>query len=85
MRERRVLIVSNHPLFAEAITRLLQEKEISVIAEVNNLAEAQSVLNTQEVETIIVDQDDVSLQDTTIMSYLIDSQKKAPGHLFVVE
>ena len=74
MRDCRILLVSNHPLFAEAITRLLQEQDISVVAEVSNLEKAQSVLKAQKVQTIIVDQDDARLQDTTVVSHLLDTQ-----------
>ena len=74
MRDCRVLLVSNHPLFAEAITRLLQEENISVVAEVNDLEEARSVLKAQEFETIIVDQDDAKLQDIAVMSDFLNSQ-----------
>lgn len=74
MRDCRILLVSNHPLFAEAITRLLQEENINVVAEVNDLEEARSILKTQKFETIIVDQDDAGLQDIAVMSDFFNSQ-----------
>lgn len=74
MSDCRVLVISNHPLFAEAITRLLQEQDISVVAEIRNLNEARSTLKTQQVEAIVVDRDDNRLNDAEVLSYLLDSQ-----------
>ena len=67
----RVLIVSSHALFAEAISRLLQEQEIEVVAKVGTLEEAEIALQTLTVEAIVVDYDDPELRDSEVMSQLV--------------
>jgi len=51
----RVLIISSHPLFAEAITHLLQEEGMSIVASVDSLEKAGPVLEAQQIETITTD------------------------------
>ena len=75
-KNRRVLIVSNHPLFAEAISRLLQEQGIEVVAKVNTLAEAESSLQTLEIEAIVVDYDDPELRDSDVVSHLVGDDEE---------
>jgi DNA-binding NarL/FixJ family response regulator len=72
------LIVSGHPLFAEAITRVLQEEGIHIVATANNLAEARPILNVQEVDAIVVDHDDAQPWDGEVVSQLVDSDEKRP-------
>ena len=67
----RVLIISSHALFAEAITRLLNEKGIREVAKVNTVASALPVLQEQDIGTIIVDHDDPQLRDAEIVSQLV--------------
>ncbi len=76
MNNRRVLIVSEHPLFAEAIMRLLQEENINVVAKANNVREARSILNTQEIEAVVVDYDDPQLRDAEVVSHLVGSDEE---------
>lgn len=72
----RVLIVSSHPLFAEAISRLLQEQGIEVIAKVGTLAEAEAFLQSLTVEAIVVDYDDPELQDSEVVSHLVGDDEE---------
>ncbi len=76
MTSCRVLIISSHPLFAEAITRLLQTEEITVVATANNLEEARSILNTPEVEAIVVDHDDSQLREAELVSQLVNGDEE---------
>jgi DNA-binding NarL/FixJ family response regulator len=71
----RVLIISGHPLFAEAITHLLQEQGITEIITVNSLNSALPLLRNQLLETIIVDHDDPNLRDAEVVSRLVDSDE----------
>lgn len=70
-----VLIISGHPLFAEAITRLLQEKGVSNITRVNTISQALPLLQQQQIDTIIVDHDDPQLRDAEVVSQLVGSEE----------
>lgn len=72
----RVLIVSSHALFAEAIFRLLQEQGIEVVAKVGTLAEAEIVLQTLIVEAIVVDYDDPHLRDSEVVAHLVGDDEE---------
>ncbi len=76
LNNRRELNVSEHPLFAEAIMRLLQEENINVVAKANNVREARSILNTQEIEAVVVDYDDPQLRDAEVVSHLVGSDEE---------
>lgn len=75
METGRVLIISSHPLFAEAITHLLQEEGMNVVASVDSLEKAVPVLEAQQIETIIVDQDDPQIPDSAVVSQLVGSRE----------
>jgi len=72
----RVLIVSSHPLFAEAISRLLQEQGIEVEAKVSTLEEAETTLQKVIVEAIVVDYDDPELRDSEVVSHLVGDDEE---------
>ena len=66
-----VLIISSHPLFAEAIMQILKEKGVSRVVRVETIAKATSLLHKQEIGTIIVDNDDPQLRDAEVVSQLV--------------
>ena len=68
----RVLIISSHALFAEAITRLLNDRGIGEVVKVDAVANASPVLQEQDIDTIIVDHDDPQLRDAEVVSQLVD-------------
>lgn len=63
MEAGRVLIVSSHPLFAEVLTRLVQEAGSEVIARVTGLEQALPLLPADTPITIIVDYEDARSRD----------------------
>ena len=56
---RRVLIVSSHPIFAQALARLVREAGFTVLANVTDLQQALHLLHPDEPINIIVDYEDV--------------------------
>ena len=91
MKTRRALIISGHPLFAEAITRQLQEEKIQVVVTANSLESALALLEASEVEAIIVDHDDSQLRDVEVDSRLIGHHEEQrvifltlPGNQMIV-
>ena len=71
MESCRTLIISGHPLFAEAIRRLLWEEGVEVVATADSLDAALPLLRQQPVEAIIVDHDDAQLRDAEVVSRLV--------------
>lgn len=71
METCRTLIISGHPLFAEAITHLLREGGVEVVATAGSLDAAVPWLREQPVEAIIVDHDDPQLRDAEVVSRLV--------------
>lgn len=63
MDASRVLIISGYTLFAEALTRLVQEAGCEVMARVGNLEQALPLLQEDVPLTLIVDHEDVRLRD----------------------
>lgn len=76
MKNCRVLLVSDSPLFIEAINRLLAEEDIYVTATASNIEEARLVVDTQEIDAIIVDHHDAHQQDTEIVAHLISHKQE---------
>jgi DNA-binding NarL/FixJ family response regulator len=76
LETRRVFIISNHPLFAEAIARLLQEAGVEVVGRADSLESALPELEEQAVEAIIVDYDDPDLRDGAVVSELVGHDKE---------
>jgi DNA-binding NarL/FixJ family response regulator len=70
-----VIIISSHPLFAEALVHLLKEKGIGHVSTVDSVPTALPLLKQQAVETIIVDYDDAQLGDAEIVSQLVGSDE----------
>ncbi|RME76308.1 MAG: DNA-binding response regulator [Chloroflexi bacterium] len=67
----QVLIISGHPLFADAITHLLHEQGIEHVAVVSTITEAQTLLETETPQAIIVDHDTSYLTDSEVVSQLV--------------
>ena len=76
MKSYRVLIVSDAPLFTDAISRLLEADGIQVVAKAESLPEARSILNAQEIDAVVVDYDDTRLKDIEVMPQLVNCQEK---------
>jgi DNA-binding NarL/FixJ family response regulator len=61
---RRVLIISGHPIFAQAIARLMgREAGIQVVGVASSLEEALPLVEDLAPHTVVVDYDDASLRD----------------------
>lgn len=73
METSGVLIISSHPLFAEAITHLLKEKGVNRISTVDTVPNALPHLKQKTVGTIIVDHDDPEVRDSEVVSHLVGS------------
>lgn len=76
MKRCRVLIISGHPLFAEAISRLLQVEGIEVVARADSLESALPLVKSQAVEAIIVDHDDPNLRDAEVVAQLVGDDEE---------
>jgi DNA-binding NarL/FixJ family response regulator len=74
VKRDQVLIVSSHPLFAEAITRLLTEAGVHVAGRVDNVDQAVPMLTSQPIKSIIVDHDDPQLRDADVVSQLLGNE-----------
>lgn len=75
METGQVLIISSHPLFAEAITQVLHEQGVGHIMKVQNVASAASLLHEQAVGSIIVDHDDPQAGDAEVVSQLVGADE----------
>ncbi len=74
MPARRALIISNHPIFAEGLVRILkQDAGIEIVDCVANLECARSLLQAQPPDTIIVDFE-ADVPDAQVTNQLIDDQ-----------
>ena len=76
MEPCRALIISGHPLFAEAIARLLREADVELVARTDSLESALPLLQEQAVEAIIVDYDDPQLHDAEVVSQLVANDEE---------
>ena len=74
MKGGQVLLISSHPLFAEAITHLLTEAGVFVAGTVDSVDKAVPVLTSQPVRSIIVDHDDPQLRDVDVVSQLLGNE-----------
>lgn len=68
----RACIISTSPLFVDAISHLLAEEGVEVVAQTKELAEAQSILGKQKADAIIVDRNDIQLREAEVVSRLMD-------------
>lgn len=72
-----VLIISSHPLFAEAITHVLASEGIPVAAVVNNLQAAVPLLHEHRPSTIIVDCEEPCQPQAEMLAMLEDAAMEA--------
>jgi DNA-binding NarL/FixJ family response regulator len=70
-----ILIVSNHPLFAEAITHILKDEEIEVVAIAKSLETALPLLKTHRPDTVIIDCNTDCLPNGKMAALLGSSEK----------
>ena len=76
MESSSVLIISDSPLFVDAVGRLLEAENIRVVVETEDLELARTILDTQAVDAIVVDQDSPLLQQTNALAHLMDYQEE---------
>lgn len=77
MSGRSVLIISSHPLFAEAITHVLASEGISVAATASDLQAAVPLLDTIRPDTIIVDCEAPCQPQAEMLALLDDADREA--------
>jgi len=65
-----VLIISSHPLFAEAIARILQREAIEVLPVVGSVEAALPLIEAHQPEAIIVDREGTSPIETDLVALL---------------
>lgn len=75
MGGNRILIISNHPLFAEAITHVLQDEGIQVAEIAPDVKTALPLLKKKDFDTIIVDYNEDHQLDTETVALLHDSSQ----------
>ena len=78
-KTRRVLIASNHPLFAQGLRSLLQERHrtgVEVVGVVTGLEEALRALEQLDPDLIVVDYDDEFLNRDEFLARFVEGEKK---------
>jgi DNA-binding NarL/FixJ family response regulator len=72
----RILIVDDHPIVREGITKLIgQEKDLTVCGQAEDANEARKAVNTLKPDMVIVD---ISLKETSGMDLIKDIQAQHP-------
>ena len=75
MSDRRVLIISSHPLFAEGIERILKEDgNLSIVARSHELQAALPLIQEHQPDTIVIDNDEPGLRDAEVVNLLVGNQ-----------
>lgn len=72
-----VLIISSHPLFAEAITHVLASEGFAVAAVANNLPAAIPLLHEHRPSTIIVDCEEPCQPQAEMLALLEDADMES--------
>ena len=75
----RVLIASNHPLFAEGLRNLLldhQSTPVDVLGVVSGMDETKQALQVLNPDLIIIDYDDDRLNREEFLSHFVEGEKK---------
>jgi len=75
MEQSRILIISEHALFADAITRTLEEEGISVAAAAKDMNAALPLIQKHRPDIIIVDYSADFAPDSSMLSLLGESSK----------
>lgn len=76
---RRVLLASNHPLFAEGLKSLLREKggeNIEIIGVAANIQEVLHLLEKEQPDLIVIDYDDEALNREEFLARFVESQQQ---------
>ena len=79
LQNRRVLIASNHALFAQGLRSLLRERQaegVEVVGVVSNLDEAMAALDKLHPDLIIVDYDDDVLNRDEFLARFVEGEGK---------
>lgn len=71
MSTHRVLIVSSHPLFADAIAHVLQSEGIAVAGTARTIHSVEPLIREHRPGTIILDCDETSQPDAKILDILL--------------
>ncbi|MCS6844580.1 MAG: hypothetical protein NZ528_09740 [Caldilineales bacterium] len=77
MNGQRVLIISKHPLFADAIAHVLSSEGIAVVGVAGDLPRAAELISEQRPSAIVVDCDDPSHPDPDLMGLMMASDTEA--------
>jgi DNA-binding NarL/FixJ family response regulator len=77
-----VLVVSESALFADALSHLLREAEIQVVAQVDTCQEARAVLMAQKINAVVVDHDERQGNDAEIVDHFTENDK--PYHVVLL-
>lgn len=77
MDGQRVLIISKHPLFADAIAHVLSSEGIAVVGVVTDLSRAAALISEQRPSAVVVDCDDPSHPDPALMALLTENDTQA--------
>ena len=75
MKNCHAFIISASPLFVDAIIHLLEAEGVEVVAQAKNLSEALPLLNSHQVDAVIVDRNDLQLRDAEVASQLMDDNQ----------
>lgn len=77
MSTPRVLIVSNHQLFADAIAHVLQSEGIAVAGTARTVHAVEPLIRKYRPATIILDCEDSSTPDPAMLEMLLDNDSEA--------
>lgn len=76
---RRVLIASHHPLYAQGLRRLLQQRQqadVDVVGVVGSLDEAMRAIEQRAVDLVVVDYDDEAINREAFLSRFVEGDSK---------
>lgn len=79
LNPRRVLIVSRHPLYAQGLRRLLQQRQqadVSVVAVVTGFDEALRAIEQHAIDLIVVDYDDQTINREDFLAHFVEGDSK---------
>ncbi len=82
-RQRKVLIVSSHPLFSQGLRSLLEKRgadQIRIVGIASGLEEAFEIVKSQNPDLVVVDYDDQNLDRDVFLARIICAAR----HLRVV-
>lgn len=77
MNGQRVLIISKHPLFADAIAHVLNSEGIAVVGVATDLDRAAALIGEHRPSAIVVDCDDPSHPNPELMALMMASDTQA--------